>query len=96
MHGLTGTAANIRSVTKGFFKTTGNPAGYRATPQGKTGFVIGFSHPVEVQPPEDHITIDQEKEYFDHCAPISRWLEKWPQKCSWRKPEPIKAKVYDM
>jgi len=61
MHGLTRTLISnmIIGVTEGFKKTLEIVGvGYRASKQGtKLGLALGFSHPVEVVPPEG-ITID--------------------------------------
>ncbi|MDD4600536.1 50S ribosomal protein L6 [bioreactor metagenome] len=61
LHGLTRTLISnmVIGVTEGFKKTLEIVGvGYRATKQGnKLGLTLGFSHPVEVVPPEG-ITID--------------------------------------
>lgn len=61
LHGLTRTLISnmIIGVTEGFKKTLEIVGvGYRASKQGtKLGLALGFSHPVEVVPPEG-ITID--------------------------------------
>lgn len=61
LHGLTRTLISnmIIGVTEGFKKTLEIVGvGYRASKQGtKLGLTLGFSHPVEVVPPEG-ITID--------------------------------------
>lgn len=61
LHGLTRTLINnmVIGVTEGFSKTLEiNGVGYRAAKQGnKLNLTLGFSHPVEMDPPEG-ITID--------------------------------------
>lgn len=61
LHGLTRTLINnmIIGVTEGFSKTLEiNGVGYRAAKQGnKLNLTLGFSHPVEMDPPAG-ITID--------------------------------------
>lgn len=61
LHGLTRTLINnmVVGVTEGFTKTLEiNGVGYRAAKQGnKLALTLGFSHPVEMDPPEG-ITID--------------------------------------
>ena len=55
LHGLTRTLLNnmVLGVTEGFKKELEiNGVGYRAAMQGKKlGLTLGFSHPVEVEPP---------------------------------------------
>lgn len=61
LHGLTRTLINnmVVGVTEGFTKTLEiNGVGYRAAKQGnKLALTLGFSHPVEMDPPAG-ITID--------------------------------------
>ncbi len=61
LHGLTRTLINnmVIGVTEGFSKTLEiNGVGYRAAKQGnKLNLTLGFSHPVEMDPPAG-ITID--------------------------------------
>lgn len=61
LHGLSRTLINnmVVGVTKGFTKTLEIAGvGYRATKTGtKLNLILGFSHPVEVEPPQG-ITID--------------------------------------
>ncbi len=99
MHGLSRTlAANmVEGVTKGFSKQLEiQGVGYRATLQGKKLILsLGFSHPVEVQPPEGiTITIDQEKKNILTIAGANKQMvgEVAAKIRSWRKPEPYKGK----
>ncbi len=61
LHGLTRTLVNnmVVGVTEGFKKELDiNGVGYRAAMQGKKlGLTLGFSHPVEVEPPQG-ITVE--------------------------------------
>ena len=97
LHGLTrALVANmVTGVHEGFTKTLEiNGVGYRAAKQGnKLALTLGFSHPVEMEPPAG-ITIDvpapnkivvsgADKEVVGAVAADIR---------KWRKPEPYKGK----
>lgn len=97
LHGLSRTLINnmVTGVTKGFTKTLEIAGvGYRANKSGtKLNLVLGFSHPVEVEPPQG-ITIDVpapnkiivsgiDKETVGAVAAKIR---------SFREPEPYKGK----
>lgn len=99
MHGLSRTlAANmVEGVTKGFSKQLEiQGVGYRAALQGKKLVLsLGFSHPVEIQPPDGIvITIDQEKKNILTITGASKQMvgEVAAKIRSWRKPEPYKGK----
>ncbi len=99
MHGLSRTlAANmVEGVTKGFSKQLEiQGVGYRAALAGKKLVLsLGFSHPVEVQPPEGiTITIDQEKKNILTLTGADKQLvgELAAKIRSYRKPEPYKGK----
>jgi large subunit ribosomal protein L6 len=97
LHGLTRTLVNnmVTGVTKGFSRTLEIAGvGYRAAKAGtKLNLTLGFSHPVEVEPPKG-ITIDVpapnrivvsgiDKEAVGALAAKIR---------SFREPEPYKGK----
>ncbi len=97
MHGLTRSLINnmVEGVTEGFTKTLEIVGvGYRANMDGnKLNLVLGFSHPVEIEPPAG-ITFEtpsatkivvsgSDKEVVGQVAAEIR---------NWRKPEPYKGK----
>jgi len=77
LHGLTRTLANnmVVGVSEGFKKTLLiEGTGYRASLQGKNlNLVIGYSHPVVVEPPEG-ITLEVEGTSTIHVTGINKEL----------------------
>lgn len=77
LHGLTRTLANnmVVGVSEGFKKTLLiEGTGYRASLQGKNlNLVIGYSHPVVVEPPEG-ITLEVEGASTIHVTGINKEL----------------------
>ncbi len=99
MHGLSRTliANMVHGVTKGFSKQLEiQGVGYRANMQGsKLVLSLGFSHPVEFQPPAGiQISIDQEKKNILTVSGADKQLvgEVAAKIRSYRKPEPYKGK----
>jgi large subunit ribosomal protein L6 len=99
LHGLSRTLIYnmVEGVTKGFEKRLEiNGVGYRANVQGtKLVLSLGFSHPVEVDPPEGiTVSIDQEKKNVIIISGINKQevRELAAKIRSYRKPEPYKGK----
>lgn len=99
LHGLSRTliANMIDGVTKGFEKRLEiQGVGYRANIQGRKAVLsLGFSHPIEYEPPEGvSLAIDQEKKNIiivsgsnkQHVGEAAAKIR------SFRKPEPYKGK----
>jgi large subunit ribosomal protein L6 len=99
MHGLSRTliANMVHGVTKGFSKQLEIlGVGYRAMLQGsKLVLSVGYSHPVEVQPPKGiQITIDPEKKNILTISGADKQVvgEIAAKIREFRKPEPYKGK----
>lgn len=99
MHGLSRTlvANMVQGVTKGFSKQLEiQGVGYRAAMQGtKLVLSLGYSHPVEFQPPAGiQITIDPEKKNILTVTGANKQLvgEVAAKIRGYRKPEPYKGK----
>lgn len=99
MHGLSRTliANMVEGVAKGFSKQLEiQGVGYRAAMQGtKLVLSLGYSHPIEVQPPKGiMITIDPEKKNILTVTGPDKQVvgEVAAQIRSYRKPEPYKGK----
>lgn len=99
LHGLSRTllANMIEGVTKGFSKQLEiQGVGYRAAMQGtKLVLSLGFSHPIEFQPPKGiSITIDAEKKNILTVSGANKQLigEVAAKIRGFRKPEPYKGK----
>lgn len=99
MHGLSRTlvANMVHGVTKGFTKQLEiQGVGYRAAMQGtKLVLSLGYSHPVEFQPPAGiQITIDPEKKNILTVTGANKQLvgEVAAKIRGYRKPEPYKGK----
>jgi len=99
LHGLSRTliANMIEGVSKGFQKRLEiQGVGYRANVQGKKIVLsLGFSHPIEYEPPEGVILeMDKEKKNIIIISGINKQLvgEAAAKIRSYRKPEPYKGK----
>lgn len=99
LHGMSRTIVSnmIEGVTKGFSKQLEiQGVGYRAAMQGsKLVLTLGYSHPVEFQPPKGiTITIDPEKKNILTVTGADKQVvgEVAAQIRSYRKPEPYKGK----
>jgi large subunit ribosomal protein L6 len=99
MHGLSRTlvANMVHGVTKGFSKQLEiQGVGYRAAMQGsKLVLSLGYSHPVEFQPPAGiQISIDPEKKNILTVTGADKQVvgEVAAKIRSYRKPEPYKGK----
>ncbi len=99
MHGLSRTlvANMVQGVTKGFSKQLEiQGVGYRAATQGsKLVLTLGYSHPIEFQPPAGiQITIDPEKKNILTVSGANKQVvgEVAAKIRGYRKPEPYKGK----
>lgn len=99
LHGLNRTLINnmVIGVTDGFQKKLEiNGVGYRVNLQGKKAvFSLGYSHPIEFDPPSDiTISIDEEKKnILIVSGPNKQTVGEVAAKIrSYRKPEPYKGK----
>lgn len=99
LHGLSRTliANMVEGVTKGFSKQLEiQGVGYRAAMQGtKLVLSLGYSHPIEFQPPQGiTITIDPEKKNILTVSGSNKQLigEVASKIRGFRKPEPYKGK----
>ncbi len=99
MHGLSRTlvANMVQGVTKGFSKQLEiQGVGYRAATQGsKLVLTLGYSHPIEFQPPAGiQITIDPEKKNILTVSGANKQMvgEVAAKIRGYRKPEPYKGK----
>ena len=99
LHGLSRTLISnmVEGVTKGFTKQLEiQGVGYRAAMQGtKLVLSLGYSHPVEFQPPQGiSITIDPEKKNILTISGTNKQTigEVAAKIRSYRKPEPYKGK----
>ena len=99
LHGLTRTLISnmVEGVTKGFSKQLEiQGVGYRAALQGtKLVLSLGYSHPVEFQPPKGiTITIDPDKKNILTISGTNKQTigEVAAKIRSYRKPEPYKGK----
>lgn len=97
LHGLTRTLINnmVVGVTEGYSKSLEIVGvGYRATMKGKNlNLVLGFSHPVEIEPPEG-ITFETPAATKIVVSGISKEVvgQVAAEIRGWRKPEPYKGK----
>lgn len=99
LHGLTRAiiANMVEGVEKGFEKRLEiQGVGYRVNLQGKKAVLnLGFSHPVEYEPPEGiNLAIDQEKKNILIVSGANKQVvgEVAAKIRSFRKPEPYKGK----
>ncbi|MBU0667586.1 50S ribosomal protein L6 [Patescibacteria group bacterium] len=99
LHGLSRMliANMIEGVTKGFEKRLEiQGVGYRAAIQGRKAVLsLGFSHPIEYNPPEGvTIAVDQDKKNIIIVSGYNKQLvgEAAAKIRSFRKPEPYKGK----
>ncbi len=98
LHGLTRTlvANMVEGVSKGYTKVLEiNGVGYRAEPKGKgIKLALGFSHPVEFEPPEGvSIDVDKSKTKLTLTSIDKQLLGATAAKIrSYRPPEPYRGK----
>ena len=98
LHGLTRALINnmVRGVSKGYRKTLMiEGVGYRAELQGKNLMMyLGYSHPIEVKPPQDISFVVEERGTVIHIDGIDRQVvgQTTAEIRELRPPEPYKGK----